>query len=168
MSELSTFRQVKDFHQRFGHPVVNIAQSTDLDTVKLRLKLILEEFIELTEASTKPGRPVVNFIMETLGEADSLIDELKKGDLQQDVVSIADALGDIKYVVDGAALCWGIDLDRVSTEIHNSNMSKLGSDGNPIYREDGKILKGPHYYPPNILGVLEQQASELGFSGAIG
>lgn len=71
-----------------------------------------------------------------------------------DEVEVADALGDLIYVIYGTAISFGIDLDAVVAEIHRSNMSKLGEDGKPIYREDGKVLKGPNYFKPDILGVL--------------
>lgn len=61
-------------------------------------------------------------------------------------------------MIDGSAISYGIDLEPVVAEIHASNMSKLGEDGRPIYREDGKVLKGPNYFPPNIRRVLEEQS----------
>jgi predicted HAD superfamily Cof-like phosphohydrolase len=70
------------------------------------------------------------------------------------VVAAADALGDLEYVVNGMALGMGIPLPEVVAEIHRSNMTKLGEDGKPIYREDGKILKGPGYEEPQLLKVL--------------
>lgn len=71
-----------------------------------------------------------------------------------DIVGIADALGDMVYVIYGTALTYGIDLNAVITEIHRANMSKLGEDGHPIYRGDGKVLKGPNYIPPDIEAVM--------------
>lgn len=71
-----------------------------------------------------------------------------------DLVEVADALADMAYVIYGTALTYGIDLDAVIDEVHASNMSKLGDDGNPIYRPDGKVLKGPNFRPPNIEEVL--------------
>jgi predicted HAD superfamily Cof-like phosphohydrolase len=99
----------------------------DVPERKLRFDLIEEEFNELREAL----------------EAD-------------DIVEVADALGDIAYVVYGAAKTFGIPLDEVVDEIHRSNMSKLGEDGKPIYREsDRKVLKGENYFPPNIKAILD-------------
>lgn len=95
------------------------------DRLGLRLELIREEFEELTEATGK-----------------------------RDVIEMADALGDIAYVVVGFALEMGIDLNAVVAEIHASNMTKLGEDGNVIRREDGKVLKGPNYRKPDIKSVL--------------
>lgn len=82
------------------------------------------------------------------------VDELFGALRDEDVVEVADALGDIAYLVFGSATSFGIDLDAVLDEIHASNMSKLGADGNPIYRPDGKILKGPGYFRPDIRKVL--------------
>lgn len=76
--------------------------------------------------------------------------ELKQAHDKGDLIGIADALADLAYVVVGAAVAFGIPLDRVFDEVHRSNMSKLGEDGKPIYREDGKVLKGPNYTPPDI------------------
>lgn len=72
----------------------------------------------------------------------------------KDVVEVADALADIVYVAYGAALTHGIDLDAVLAEVHRSNMSKLGEDGKPVLREDGKVVKGPNYFRPDVAGVL--------------
>lgn len=72
-----------------------------------------------------------------------------------DIVAIADALADLTYVVIGTALAHGIhNFDDVFTEVHRSNMSKIGRDGKPIYRDDGKVLKGPNYIPPNIAALV--------------
>ena len=71
-----------------------------------------------------------------------------------DTVAYADALADLVYVAYGAAIEAGIDLNMVLRDVHRSNMSKLGEDGRPIYREDGKVLKGPNYSAPNIKEVL--------------
>lgn len=73
----------------------------------------------------------------------------------RDTVEVADALGDLIYVIYGMALELGIPLSRVLDEIQASNLSKLGADGQPIYREDGKVLKGPDYFPPDISRALE-------------
>lgn len=86
-------------------------------------------------------------------ENDEYIEACWKGDLSQ----IADALGDQLYVLLGTILKHGLQdkIEEVFTEIHKSNMSKLGIDGKPIFRADGKILKGPNYFKPNILRILE-------------
>lgn len=74
-----------------------------------------------------------------------------------DIVAVADALADIAYVTYGAALTYGIDLDAVLREVHASNMSKLGPDGRPVMRADGKVLKPATYRPPNVEAVLTLQ-----------
>lgn len=73
---------------------------------------------------------------------------------RDDVVEVADALADIVYIAYGTAVSLGIDLDKVIEEVHRSNISKLNTDGSPIYREDGKVLKGPNYTPPDVRKVL--------------
>jgi predicted HAD superfamily Cof-like phosphohydrolase len=90
-------------------------------------------------------------IEEEVGE---LADAVRAGD----VVGVADALADIVYVAYGTAHVYGIDLDAVLDEVHASNMTKLGADGRPVRRADGKVLKGPHYRPPDIAAVLGQGA----------
>ena len=74
-----------------------------------------------------------------------------------DLVEVADALGDMLYILCGTILTHGMQhkITEVFEEIQRSNMSKLGEDGNPIYREDGKVMKGPNYFKPNIQGILE-------------
>lgn len=86
------------------------------------------------------------------------VSELKKALLDGNLIEVADALADIAYVVYGAAITYGIDLDAVIAEVHRSNMTKMGEDGKPIRRADGKVLKGPRYEPPNIAAVLEARA----------
>tara|TARA_B100001093_G_C25968022_1_gene652013 strand:+ start:82 stop:468 length:387 start_codon:yes stop_codon:yes gene_type:complete len=75
-----------------------------------------------------------------------------------DLVEVADALGDMLYILCGTIIEHGMQdkIEAVFNEIQHSNMSKLGSDGQPIYRQDGKVLKGPHYFKPNIKSILEQ------------
>lgn len=82
------------------------------------------------------------------------LDELFDALFDRDLVAIADALGDLAYVVYGAAVTYGIDLDPVIREIHRSNMSKLMPDGSVAYREDGKVLKGPNFTPPNLAPLV--------------
>lgn len=77
-----------------------------------------------------------------------------------DIVGVADALADIVYVAYGTAHVYGIDLDAVLSEVHSSNMTKLGADGLPVRRDDGKILKGPGYRPPDIAAVLHRLVAE--------
>jgi predicted HAD superfamily Cof-like phosphohydrolase len=79
--------------------------------------------------------------------------------LKGDLVGIADALADIVYVAYGTALTYGIGLDSVLQEVHRSNMSKLDADGQPLIRDDGKVLKSERYFPPDIQAVLDRQGA---------
>ena len=85
------------------------------------------------------------------------VDLLREEIEEFDTVGVADALADIVYVAYGAALSYGIDLDAVLREVHRANMSKLGPDGHPILREDGKVLKPETYMPPDVERVLLDQ-----------
>ncbi|MET0863772.1 MAG: nucleotide pyrophosphohydrolase [Nakamurella sp.] len=117
-----------EFHLAYGLPVRQVpTAAVGADQVELRLALIEEEVGELAAAA----------------RAD-------------DLVGVADALADIIYVAYGTAHVYGIDLDAVLDEVHASNMTKLGADGRPIRRADGKVLKGPSYVPPDIAAVLAQ------------
>ena len=92
----------------------------------------------------------------------NLMDEENKEYLEaakdNDLVEVADALGDMLYILCGTILEHGMQykIDEVFEEIQRSNMSKLGADGKPIYREDGKVLKGPNYFKPNIESILKK------------
>jgi len=125
---MSNFNKVIQFMTSFGQEVKYSPELADHKTAMLRLKLILEEYEELEDAVTEGH-----------------------------LVGIADALTDILYVTYGAGAAYGIDLDKCFEEVHNSNMSKLDEDGKPIYREDGKVMKGPNYWEPDLLKVLDEQ-----------
>jgi predicted HAD superfamily Cof-like phosphohydrolase len=85
------------------------------------------------------------------------VGEFVAASARRDLIGVADALADIVYVAYGTALTYGIDLDAVLHEVHRSNMSKLGSDGKPLIRDDGKVLKSEGYFPPNVESVLRLQ-----------
>lgn len=124
-----TLRDVAEFHRTFGQPVFTEPQlQVPEDLVKLRVDLLREEFEEYLAAV----------------EAN-------------DIVEIADALGDMQYIINGTALTYGIDLDAVHAEIHRSNMSKLGPDGVVHRRADGKVLKPETYEAPQLVSVLLAQ-----------
>ncbi len=124
--ESTNFELAGDFMSSFGQEVLDVPTLPEQNLAKLRLELIREE-----------------------------VEELNVGIEGMDIVEIADALTDILYVVYGAGHAFGIDLDECYQEVHRSNMSKLGADGKPIYREDGKILKGPDYFHPNLKDILD-------------
>lgn len=139
---MNSFERVKEFMVKFGHPVHDEPQEiTDEAWLEMRLELIREELGELYEAC---GYETSEWV------AVRPIRQMTTTDL----VAAADALGDLEYVTNGMALGMGIPLPEVVEEIHRSNMTKLGSDGKPIYREDGKILKGEGYEPPQLEAVL--------------
>lgn len=116
---------LREFHRGFLLPLRNAPELGRAGERQLRFTLQEEETKELEEALST-----------------------------NDLIETADALADIVYVAYGTAVQFGIDLDAVLAEVHRSNMSKLGPDGRPIVREDGKILKGPNYFPPDVAGVL--------------
>ena len=118
---MSNFTKVGTFMKTFGQEV-KTSPSLSTDKInKLRIELIKEELEELTEA-------------------------MKNNDL----LEVADALTDILYVTYGAGHAFGIDLDKCFDEVQNSNMSKLGEDGKPIYNDAGKVMKGPKYFKPDL------------------
>ena len=118
---MSNFQSVKKFMVTFGQEVKNKAEFPNEKITKLRYDLIKEE-------------------LEELGQA------IKDKDIKE----VADALTDILYVTYGAGHAFGIDLDKCFNEVQNSNMSKLGDDGKPIYNENGKVMKGPNYFKPDL------------------
>ena len=118
---MSNFNKVGTFMKTFGQEV-KMKPSFGSDKInKLRIDLIKEELQELTDAMNN-----------------------------KDILEVADALTDILYVTYGAGHAFGIDLDKCFEEVQNSNMSKLGKDGNPIYNESGKVMKGPNYFKPDL------------------
>ena len=118
---MTNFEKVKEFMNTFGQEVKNKSEFPNEKIVDLRKKLIEEEFNELKDA---------------INDAD--------------IIEVADALTDILYVTYGAGHAFGINLDKCFEEVQKSNMSKLGSDGKPIYNENGKVMKGPDYFKPNL------------------
>ena len=83
------------------------------------------------------------------------MDELKEAMDSKNLLEVADALTDLLYVTYGAGHAFGIDLDKCFEEVQNSNMSKLGDDGKPIYNEFGKVMKGPNYFKPNLIKYIK-------------
>lgn len=123
---MTNFEKVKEFHDKFEVITHTKPFFPDPATIHLRVDLIEEELQELREAIA-----------------------------EQNIVEVADALSDLLYVVYGMGDVFGIDLDKTFAEVHRSNMSKLGEDGKPVRRADGKVLKGPNYSPPDLTFILE-------------
>lgn len=123
---MTNFERVQEWHQKFAAGQhVSMPQLRGPGTAAFRHRLINEELGELVEAM-----------------------------LEGDVVGIADALGDLLYVVYGTGDAYGFDMDAVFAEIHRSNMSKMGANGTAVYYPDGKVKKGPYYEPPDLIKVL--------------
>ena len=125
MSDMSNFNKVKTFMNTYGQEVKKTPKFPNAKIVQLRIDLIQEELNELKEAINN-----------------------------NDIIEVADALTDILYVTYGAGHSFGVDLDSCFNEVQNSNMSKLGDDGKPIYNESGKVMKGPNYFKPNIKKII--------------
>jgi len=106
------------------------------------------------EQPEKSGFPDDRTTDLRLNLIDEEFKELKDAVEAKDIVEVADALTDLLYVIYGAGHAFGINLDLAFNLVHASNMSKLDEEGNPIYREDGKVLKGPNYFPPKIKRAL--------------
>jgi predicted HAD superfamily Cof-like phosphohydrolase len=118
---MTNFEKVGVFMKTFGQEVKTKAELSNDKINELRISLINEE-----------------------------LEELKKAVKDNDILEVADALTDILYVVYGAGHAFGIDLDKCFNEVQESNMSKLDSDGKPIYNESGKVMKGPNYFKPKL------------------
>ena len=118
---MTNFENVRKFMETFGQEIKEKASFPNDKITSLRYDLIKEE-----------------------------LDELKEAIDNRDLKEVADALTDILYVTYGAGHAFGINLDKCFEEVQNSNMSKLGSDGKPIYNENGKVMKGPNYFKPNL------------------
>ncbi len=123
---MSNFQKVGLFMKTFGQEVKTKPSLSSEKINNLRINLINEELEEFKEA-------------------------IKKNDIKE----VADALTDILYVTYGAGHAFGVDLDKCFDEVQNSNMSKLGDDGKPIYNEAGKVMKGPNYFKPNLSKFIE-------------
>lgn len=140
---------VRRFHHVYGLPVQTDGASLERESLDMRMSLIAEEFSELVGAVYgQAARAEIESSYRRAVAAD---------DGTRDTVETADALADLIYVIYGMALETGIDLASVLAEVQRSNMSKLGADGKPVYREDGKVLKGPDYFPPNVEAVLRHR-----------
>ena len=106
------------------------------------------------EVKTKPSFPSGKIMDLRSSLIEEELKELKDAMKNKDLIEIADALSDILYVTYGAGHAYGINLDKCFNEVQNSNMSKLGEDGKPIFNENGKVMKGPNYFKPNFKKIL--------------
>ena len=140
---------VRRFHHVYGLPVQTDGASLERESLGMRMSLIAEEFAELVGAVY--GQAARDEIESSYRRA------VAADDGARDTVEAADALADLVYVIYGMALETGIDLAAVLAEVQRSNMSKLGVDGRPVHREDGKVLKGPDYFPPDVEAVLRRR-----------
>ena len=122
---MTNFEKVGLFMSTFGQEVKKNSELSNDKINALRLSLIKEE-----------------------------LEELSKAIQENDILEVADALTDILYVTYGAGHAFGINLDKCFEEVQKSNMSKLGKDGKPIYNEQGKVMKGPDYFKPNLSKLL--------------
>ncbi len=122
---MTNFEKVGIFMKTFGQEVKTKAELSNNKINELRISLINEE-----------------------------LEELKKAIEDNDILEVADALTDILYVAYGAGHAFGINLDKCFNEVQESNMSKLGFDGKPIYNESGKVMKGPNYFKPDLSKFL--------------
>ena len=107
------------------------------------------------EIKTKPMFPEDKVVQLRYNLIKEELDELQKAIDQKNLIEVADSLTDILYVTYGAGHAFGIDLDKCFTEVQQSNLSKLGDDGEPIYNEHGKVMKGPNYFKPNLKQFIE-------------
>lgn len=149
---MNTIDKVRIFHKTFEHPVAEQLTPGSFGLRALRVRLIAEELGEFARAC---GVSLLLSVDAAKVEETDYLEVLDRSDtVAPDIVEMADALGDLDYVVQGANLVFGIPAEAVLDEIQRSNMSKAGPDGKPIKREDGKILKGPDYFRPDIAKVL--------------
>ena len=123
---MTNFEKVGLFMKTFGQEIKTSPSFSSDKINRLRIDLIEEELEELKDAITK-----------------------------KDLKETIDALTDILYVTYGAGHAFGVNLDKCFEEVQNSNMSKLGDDGKPIYNENGKVMKGPNYFQPNLSKFIQ-------------
>ena len=131
---MSNFENVRKFMETFGQEIKEKAEFPNKKITFLRYELIKEELAELKEAMDN-----------------------------NDIKEVADALTDILYVTYGAGHAFGINLDKCFEEVQNSNMSKLGSDGKPIFNDKGKVMKGPNYFKPDLNKLVAWKKTIIGY-----
>lgn len=153
---MTVHAQVMEFHAAFGQETLTTPTVPSDAIVRLRGKLVAEEAFEFVLAMFD------SVDLRRLHEL--VIDAVATDPVSVNLIEVADALADIDYVVEGSRLAFGIDGAPIAAEVHRSNMAKLGPDGKPIIRPDGKRLKPPGWTPPDIGGELRRQ----GWQGRIG
>lgn len=129
---------VNEFHKAFNHPVDKELSAPE---IAFRHKLIFEEYNELKEEMAAAMTDVAMYGMISTKTKERLLKEM----------------ADLQYVLSGLAVAMGLPLQVAFTRVHKSNMSKLGEDGKPVYREDGKVLKGANYSPPDLEDLVEKK-----------
>lgn len=132
MQMMTMTQMVMQFHETYGTLISTKPVLPDSNVRELRKKLLIEE-----------------------------LEEYLEGEENNDIVEIADALADLIYVALGAAISYGIPIDAVFEEVQRSNMSKLGEDGKPIYRADGKVLKGPGFFEPDLAKIIRDHGGDV-------
>ena len=138
MRNLDREEVVGVFHKAFKHPIGNPMTSAELS---FRYGLIFEEFEELKEEIAAAMTDLTIHKKVSVKTTERLLKEM----------------ADLQYVLSGMAVAFGLPLQQAFVRVHNSNMSKLGEDGQPIYREDGKVLKGPNYAPPDLEDLIDKK-----------
>ena len=118
-----------------------------------KVGLFMKTFGQEVKTSTRLSTDKINSLRISLINEE--LEELKKAISENNIVEVADALTDILYVAYGAGHAFGINLDKCFKEVQDSNMSKLGEDGNPVYNEHGKVMKGPKYFKPDLSKFLK-------------
>ena len=133
---MNNLQLVREFHEKMG---LAVDQPFSFDLLKLRFDLIREEFEEVEEEI---------FDIKWYAPDEKEVWQKRPEDVNRP--QLTKELADLLYVVYGTAVTFNLPLQEVFEEVHKSNMSKLGDDGRPIYREDGKVMKGPNYKPANV------------------
>lgn len=123
---------VREFHEAFGLERPDVPTLPEPELVRLRMRLISEEYKE---------------VMADLARLNNARDTQQRLQVLRDLLK---ELADLRYVVEGAAVSFGLPIEEAYVEVHRSNMSKLGPDGRPIYDDGGKVLKGPSYSPADM------------------
>ena len=115
---------------------------------------------EIKEKAEFPNEKITSLRHDLIKEE---LEEFKDAIDNKDIKEVADALTDILYVTYGAGHAFGINLDKCFEEVQNSNMSKLGSDGKPIYNDKGKVMKGPNYFTPDLNKFISWKKTTIGY-----